>query len=205
VTWWDPSDNYGTHAHVREGLRGVSRAKVQISTKTRAAQAGAATRDLGMALDELGVSYVDLYFMHDMDDPGDLTARRGAFEALCEAREAGLVRAVGLSTHNIDTLEACVGLAGLDVVMTNFNRYEDHMDAGLGHYIAALEAHHAAGRGVLAMKAVGEGRLAHLAAESIAWNLTRPYIHAVLVGMADCAEVDLNAATAGEALLTSGR
>ncbi len=73
------------------------------------------------------------------------------------------------------------------------------MDAGLHHYVAALEAHHAAGRGVLVMKAVGEGRLAHVAEESIRWNLTRPYIHAVLVGMAEPAEVDRNAETAAEA------
>ena len=52
-----------------------------------------------------------------------------------------------------------VGMSGLDVVMTNFNRYEDHMDAGLHSYRDALQAHHAAGRTVFTMKAVGEGRL----------------------------------------------
>jgi len=196
LTWWDTSDDYGTHAHVRAGLLGLDRGRVQLASKTHAATADAARRSLDLALDELGVDYLDLYFLHDVDEPGELERRAGAFEALCAARDAGRIRALGLSTHNIDTLEACVAMSGLDVVMTNFNKFEDHMDAGLRHYVAALEAHAAAGRGVLVMKAVGEGRLARVADESIRWNLTRPYVHGVLVGMIDAAEVDRNAATA---------
>jgi aryl-alcohol dehydrogenase-like predicted oxidoreductase len=196
ITWWDTSDDYGTHPHVRAGLEGVERASVQISSKTHAASASAARASLEAALAELGTSFLDLYFMHDMDHPGELERRIGAHRELCRARAEGLIRAVALSTHNIDTLEACVAMEGLDVVMTNFNRHEDHMDAGVKHYAAALEAHHVAGHGVLVMKAVGEGRLAHVAADSILWNLTRPFIHAVLVGVDDADQLDRNAATA---------
>ncbi len=206
ITWWDTSDDYGTHPHVRAGLAelaardGVSRQQVQISTKSHAATAAEARKSLESALSELGVPYVDLYFMHDMDDPAEVDRRRGAFLELGRARDEGLIGAVAISTHNIDTLEALVAMDDLDVVMTNFNRFEDHMDAGLKHYVAALEAHHSAGRGVLVMKAVGEGRLAHVAAESIAWDLTRPYVHGVLVGMGSLDEVDQNARTAEGAL-----
>lgn len=199
ITWWDTSDDYGTHPHVREGLAGLHRPDVQISTKSHAARASEARLSLEAALEELGVSYLDLFFMHDVDEPAELARRRGAFRELCRARDEGLIRAVAISTHNIDTLEAMVGMDDLDVVMTNFNKYEDHMDAGLKHYVAALEAHHAAGRGVLVMKAVGEGRLAHVAEESIRWNLSRPYIHAVLVGMGNRDEVERNARIAADA------
>lgn len=203
ITWWDTSDDYGTHPHVRAGLAGVPRPAVQISTKSHAATAAEARRSVELALAEIGVAKLDLFFMHDMDDPAEPERRRGAFRELCRARDEGLIGAVAISTHNIDTLEAMVGMDDLDVVMTNFNRFEDHMDAGLAHYVAALEAHHGAGRGVLVMKAVGEGRLAHVAEESIRWNLTRPYVHGVLVGMGDRGEVERNTRTAATAFAYS--
>lgn len=202
ISWWDTSDDYDTHRHVKAGLEGVDRARVQISTKSHCATAPEAQRSLEAALAELGA--VDLFFMHDMDDPTELKRRRRAYDWLRDARDRGLIGAVGLSTHNIDTLEACMAWEDLDVVMTNFNKFEDHMDAGLKHYSAALEAHHATGRGVAVMKAVGEGRLAQVAEESIAWNLTRPYIDAVLVGMRNDDEVLRNAAIARRAFVREG-
>ena len=196
ITWWDTSDDYGTHAHLRLALAEVARESVQVSTKSHAATADGVRHAVERALFELGLEWIDLFFMHDVDDPAEIAARRGALEGLQRARDEGLVRAIGLSTHNIDTLEATVGLPGLDVIMTNFNRFEDHMDAGLPHYVRALEAHHADGCGVAVMKAVGEGRLAHVAAESIRWNLERPFVHSVLVGMETLGEVGANAAVA---------
>ncbi len=193
VSWWDSSDDYGTHPHLATALGAVERESVRVSTKTHARTADQARRSIALALEELRVSYIDLFFLHDLDAPGEFEGRSGALESLQEAKARGLVRAIGISTHNIDTLEASVGRPEIDVVMTNFNRFEDHMDAGLRDYTRALEAHHAAGTGVAVMKAVGEGRLAHVAAESIGWNLERPFIHCVLVGMESLAEVHANA------------
>ncbi|MBI6546207.1 MAG: aldo/keto reductase, partial [Cyanobacteria bacterium NC_groundwater_1444_Ag_S-0.65um_54_12] len=196
ISWWDTSNDYGTHQHVRFGLQGIDRWQLQISTKSHAESCHAARRDLELALAELGVEFIDLYFLHEVDSPRELKNRLSAYRALKLAQAQGLVRAVGLSTHNIDTLEACLNWEEFDVIMTNFNRHEDHMDAGLQHYTAALSAHHAAGRGVTVMKAVGEGRLAAMATESIAWNLGCSFVDAVLVGMDKLAEVRQNAALA---------
>ncbi len=193
VSWWDTSDDYGTHPHLAMALGVVGRESVRVSTKTHARTADQAGRSIALALQELRVSCIDLFFLHDLDSPEELEGRRGALETLLKAKAQGLVRAIGLSTHNIDTLEALVGRPEIDVVMTNFNRFEDHMDASLKDYTRALEAHHAAGAGVAVMKAVGEGRLAHVAEESIRWNLERPFIHCVLVGMESLAEVHANA------------
>lgn len=197
ITWWDTSDDYQTYAHVREGLVGTPRELVQIASKTHAATAGEAHARLDEALADMGLSWLDVYFLHDVDDVDELDRRLPAMAALRQRRERGDIRAIALSTHNIDTLERLLvhpEYADLDVVMTNFNRFGDHMDAGLEDYSRALEAHHAAGRGVLVMKAVGEGRLAHVARESIQWNATRPFVDGVLVGMASGDQVLANAA-----------
>jgi len=36
VTFWDSADQYGTHPHLKEALKGVAREKVTIMTKTSA-------------------------------------------------------------------------------------------------------------------------------------------------------------------------
>ena len=190
ITFWDTSDNYGTHAHVAWALRQLPREAVQITSKTYAETGDDARRSLERSLAELGTSYLDVILLHEPDSPEELDARQGALAALRAAKDEGLVRAVGLSTHAILTLERVAGDPSIDVILTNFNLAEVHMDAGLADYTRALEAAHAAGQGVVVMKTLGEGKLAHRRHEAIPYNLTRPFIDAVVVGMMDEAEVD---------------
>ncbi|MEB3298593.1 MAG: aldo/keto reductase [Candidatus Sericytochromatia bacterium] len=208
ITWWDTSDDYQTHAHVREGLAGVPRSSVQISSKTHANQADEAHASLDLALQDMEVAWLDLYFLHDVDDPAELDLRLPAFEALKTRRARGDIRAIALSSHNIDTLEALLvhpAYEELDVVMTNFNRFGDHMDASLEDYSRALAEHHSRGRGILVMKAIGEGRLAHVARESIQWNASRSFVDAVLVGIQDADQIFANAAAVIQNPLASRR
>lgn len=190
VTFWDTSDNYGTHPHVAWALGQLPRGSVQITSKTYAETADDARRSLEQSLRELGTDYLDVMLLHEPDSPEEYEGRRGAITALRQAKEEGLIRAFGLSTHAILTLERVAGDPDIDVILTNFNFAEVHMDAGLPDYTKALEAAHAAGQGVIAMKTLGEGKLAHRRHEAIPYNLTRPFIDAVVVGMMDEAQVD---------------
>ncbi len=190
ITFWDTSDNYGTHAHAAWALRQLPRAAVQLTSKTYAESADDARRSLEQSLTELGTDYIDVYLLHEPDSPDELAARRGAREALRRAKQEGLIRAFGLSTHAILTLEHVAGDPDIDVLLTNFNFAEVHMDAGLHDYTKALTAAHAAGQGVITMKTLGEGKLADRRHEAIPYNLTRSFVHAVVVGMMDEAEID---------------
>lgn len=190
ITFWDTSDNYGTHAHVAWALAQLPRDQVQITSKTYAETAADARASLMNTLRELGTDHIDLLLLHEPDSPEELEARLGALHELRKAKEEGLVRAVGLSTHAILTLERVAGDPAIDVILTNFNLAEVHMDAGLHDYTKALEAAHAAGQGVLTMKTLGEGKLAHRRHEAIPYSLTRPFIDSVVVGMLSIEEID---------------
>jgi aryl-alcohol dehydrogenase-like predicted oxidoreductase len=190
ITFWDTSDNYGTHAHVAWALQRLPREAVQLTSKTYAVTADEARRSVEQSLHELGTSYIDVLLMHEPDSPEELAERAGALAGLQACKREGLVRAVGLSTHAILTLEEAAGREDLDVLLTNFNLAEVHMDAGLHDYTRALERAHAAGQGVVVMKTLGEGKLAHRRHEAIPYNLTRPFVHAVVVGMMDEVQVD---------------
>ena len=190
VTFWDTSDNYNTHAHVAWALKQLPRASVQVTSKTCAANATEARLSLQQTLADLETDYVDVMLLHEPDSPEELEDR---FEALLELRQAkaeGLIRAVGLSTHAILTLEQVAGWPEIDVILTNFNFANDHMDANIKDYRAAMQRAHASGQGVVVMKTLGEGRLAHRKHEAIPYNLAQPFIHSVVVGMMDSDQVD---------------
>jgi aryl-alcohol dehydrogenase-like predicted oxidoreductase len=200
VRFWDTSDNYNTHAHVAWALARLPREEVVVTSKTFAVSALEAYESLHVTLKQLGTSYLDIMLLHEPDSPEELEARWPALVALQRAKREGLVRAVGLSTHAILTLEMAAGLAGVDVMLTNFNLAEDHMDAGIEHYRAAMQKAQAAGQGIVVMKTLGEGRLAHRKREAIAYNLDQPFIHSVVIGMMNQAELEENVAIANECL-----
>ncbi|MBU6429704.1 MAG: aldo/keto reductase, partial [Cyanobacteria bacterium REEB65] len=89
VTWWDTSDDYDTHRHVRCAISQVERTGVQISSKTHAATELTALRAVERALAELGLEHIDLFFLHDVDDPAEIARRSGAMAGLLKARQEG--------------------------------------------------------------------------------------------------------------------
>ena len=73
-----------------------------LATKTGERQAGPARDELHRSLDRLGVDHVDLLQLHNLADPIEwdiALSPGGALEAAVEAREQGLVRAIGVTGH----------------------------------------------------------------------------------------------------------
>lgn len=183
INFWDTSDDYGTYPHVRWALDHLPRERIVITTKTWASGKKEARKSLMMSLRDMGIDYVDVLLLHEVDSPEELARREAALEAMHEAKQEGLIRAVGLSTHAILTLEQVVANPQIEVLLTNYNKHNAHMDAGLSDYTRALERAHAAGQGVMVMKTLHEGRLAHDVRSCMAFNLEKPFIDCVLMGM----------------------
>jgi aryl-alcohol dehydrogenase-like predicted oxidoreductase len=73
-----------------------------IATKTGERRAAEAREELHRSLDRLGVDHVDLWQLHNLSDPiqwDRALSPGGAIEAAVEAREQGLVRAIGVTGH----------------------------------------------------------------------------------------------------------
>src|SRR6202165_5583524 len=73
-----------------------------LATKTDARTAPAAREDLHRSLDRLGVDHVDLWQFHNLVDPIDwdtALSPGGVIEAAVEARQKGLIRAIGVTGH----------------------------------------------------------------------------------------------------------
>lgn len=73
-----------------------------LATKTGARTAQAAREELHRSLERMGVDYVNLWQLHNLVDPIEwdiALSPGGALEAAIEAKQQGLVRAIGITGH----------------------------------------------------------------------------------------------------------
>jgi len=78
------------------------RQEVFLATKTGRRTAGEAREELHRSLDRMGVDSVDLWQLHNLADPIEwdtALSPGGVIDAAQEAREAGLVKAIGVTGH----------------------------------------------------------------------------------------------------------
>jgi aryl-alcohol dehydrogenase-like predicted oxidoreductase len=197
VTFWDTADGYKTHPHVREGLRGLDRRQIVLATKTTTKTAEEATSTIARFLEELDTDYLDLVHLHGVDSPEEFEARRGALQALLEAKARGLIRAVGLSTHDVSTARILPEVAddGIEASLVVLNRTGHNLAGGtVPEMEAATRKAFDRGLGIYTMKVFGQRKALaeHTPEELLSHNLALPYVHALVVGMISIAEVEQN-------------
>lgn len=205
VTFWDTSDDYGTHPHVARALREVGRDRVVVATKTYAGTEAGARRSVTRALRELRVEAVDIFLLHAVDSAGELEAKLPALEALARAKAEGLVRAVGVSSHSREVLGRLLALPEVDVALVVVNRTGVWMkDASPAEMTEAVRRLYRSGRGVYGMKALGSGQVTEPGevAAALRHAFGYPYAHAICVGITSQAELEADVAVWRRALKT---
>ncbi len=198
VTFWDTSDDYGTHPHVARALREVGRDDIVVATKTYATTGLGARRFLTRALRELDVERVDILLLHAVDSVEDLEAKQPALAALARARDEGLVAAVGVSSHSRVVLRRLLTLAEVDVALVIVNQTGAWMkDASPAEMTLAIRGLYRSGRGVYGMKALGSGQVSGKAevASALRYAFRFPYAHSICLGLTSDAELRSAVAT----------
>ncbi|MBO4628294.1 MAG: aldo/keto reductase [Lachnospiraceae bacterium] len=134
------------------------RDKVYIATKTQAKTGDKLREELEASLEALRTDYIDIYQLHCAPQcfrPGDGT---GLYEALCEAKEQGLVRHIGITAHKIGVAEEIVASGLYETLQFPFSYLASDRD------IALVKATAEAGMGFIAMKGLSGGLLTNSAA-----------------------------------------
>jgi aryl-alcohol dehydrogenase-like predicted oxidoreductase len=100
VDHFDTAADYGdSELHYGRWMPEI-RDSIFLSTKTGVREKDAARRQIEASLERLRVEHIDLIQLHAVNALEDLDrATRGALEAAVEAREEGLVGAVGITGH----------------------------------------------------------------------------------------------------------
>jgi aryl-alcohol dehydrogenase-like predicted oxidoreductase len=160
VCFFDVADQYGSHTYLREALKGVPREQYVIQTKTHATRFADARSHLERYRMELGVDYIDILLLHCMTKEGWPAENQGSMEYLMQAKEEKLIRAHGTSCHGMDPLRTAAKNPFVEVDLARINPEGLIMDDRKPDEVASvLEEMHNAGKGVVGMKILGEGRI----------------------------------------------
>ena len=160
VCFFDVADQYGSHVYLREALKGVPRDKYVIQTKTHATKFPDAKSHLERYCLELGVEMIDIVLLHCMTKGNWPADHAGSMEYLAKAKEQGLIRAHGTSCHGMDPLRQSAKNPFVEIDLARINPEGLIMDDKKPDEVASqLEEMHSAGKGVVGMKILGEGRI----------------------------------------------
>lgn len=192
VNFIDTAELYGTYPHIREAIKGMQNKPV-IATKSYAYSAHDARKSVEKARKELDIDVLDIFLMHEQESRLTLKGHREALEYYLSARENGIIRAVGVSTHNVEVVEACAEMPEVDVIHPLINKAGIGIgDGTIEQMLLAVKKAFDSGKGIYSMKPLGGGNLIHSFYESMNFVLGLPFVHSIAVGMQSVEEVIMN-------------
>jgi predicted aldo/keto reductase-like oxidoreductase len=111
-------------------------------------------------------------------------------DVLSEAKEKGIIRAHGVSCHNLEALQEAADSEWVEVMLSRINPAGVKMDATVDEVVPVLQKAKASGKGMLGMKIVGEGKIRDRIEESMRFVLGLGCIDAMTIGFLSPDEVD---------------
>ena len=124
ITFIDTANMYGTsEERIGKAISG-RRDQVILATKTMDRTGEGVEQHLKLSLKRLRVEYIDLYQFHDVRDSDVLNrilAPKGPMAVVEEAKRAGLVKHIGVSSHSMDTAKELVKSGLFETIMFPFN------------------------------------------------------------------------------------
>jgi aryl-alcohol dehydrogenase-like predicted oxidoreductase len=192
VNFIDTAELYGTYPHIREAIKRFSEKPI-IATKSYAYTAEGARESLEKARREMDIDVIDMFLLHEQESRLTLKGHREALEYYINAKQKGLIKAVGVSTHNIEVVEACAEMPEIDVIHPLINKQGIGIgDGKIDGMLKAVQLAYNNGKGIYGMKPLGGGNLLGSFNESIKFVLDLPYLHSIAVGMQSVEEVIMN-------------
>jgi aryl-alcohol dehydrogenase-like predicted oxidoreductase len=194
VNFIDTAELYGTYEHIREAVRRSGKKPV-IATKSYAYDTKGARESLEKARRELDTDIIDIFLLHEQESRWTLKGHSEALEYYLKEKERGIIKAVGVSTHNVEVVEVAGEMPEVDVIHPIINK--SGIGIGDGTINEMLEAVRKAfhnGKGIYGMKPLGGGNLLNSYKECMDFVLEIPFVNSIAVGMQSVEEVIMNIA-----------
>lgn len=192
VNFIDTAELYRTYPYIRQAIKGRKN-QVVICSKSYAYTRDGMQKSLADALKGIERDYIDIFMLHEQESLLTVKGHWEALEVLLEAKNKGIVRAVGLSTHHVAAVLAAAELPEIEVIHPIINMSGVGIaDGSVADMLSAIRRAYQAGKGIYGMKALGGGNLLANAAAALSFVLEIPELSAVAVGMQNFAEVDYN-------------
>ena len=188
VGFWDLADQYGSHPNAKLALKTVQRDKVVILTKTHASTEAEMWADLDRFRREIGTEHIDIVLLHCMLDANWAKEKAGAMAVLSEAKQKGIIRAHGVSCHDLGALKVAADSDWVEVDLARLNPAGVQMDADPATVISVLRTMKQRGKGIIGMKILGAGALRNKVDESLQYALAQDVLDCFTIGAEKPAE-----------------
>ncbi len=200
IRTYDLADLYGSHTHVPVAFAGLPRDSYSLISKMWWSDGGIPEPErpdadvvVARFLKELKTDYIDLLLLHCVSAADWPVQLRKQMDILSQLKSQGKIRALGVSCHSIVALEAAAAEPWVESVHTRINPYGMSMDGTPDQVVPTLKKLHAAGKGVVGMKLIGEGKLSNDDAkrdESVRYVLGLGCVHILNVGFETTDQID---------------
>lgn len=197
---FDLADLYGTHPFFAQAMKDIPRDQYVIATKIwfrPGALPESERPDADVVvqrfLKELNTDYLDLVLLHCVTSDTWNSEQKRQMEILAGLKAKGTIRAHGVSCHSLGALRAAAADPWVDSVHARINPYGVAMDGPAEEVVPILKQIHNAGKGVVGMKLIGEGRFREdeeKRNESVKFALNVGCVDVMNVGCENLAEVD---------------
>ncbi len=192
INFLDTAEIYANYEIIRRALKGLSH-PVVIATKCYAYNREQIKESLERARRGLDRDVIEIFLLHEQESMHTLRGHWEALEYLLEAKQKGVVKAVGLSTHAVAGVRAGAAVPEIDVIHPILNLAGlGIIDGTLPEMLEAIQMAHQMGKGIYGMKALGGGHLSQDPVQALNYARQVPGVASVAVGMASRLEVDIN-------------
>ena len=201
IRYFDLADSYRTHPFFKPALAKMPREELYIQTKIRSRDAKQVDQILDRLRQELGTDYFDSVLIHCVTTDDWPEALKPMRDSLARAKEKKIIRAHGMSCHGLPGLSAAPACDWVDVGLVRINPQGRHVDGPTGKWdepgdvqsaLGHIRKLHAAGKGVIGMKIIGNGEFTDAAdrEKSIRFAMGLDCIDAVVIGFASTDQID---------------
>lgn len=193
INFIDTAQYYKTYPYIRKALA-ISKKQPVICSKSLCSDYDSMKTAVEEARKAMDRDIIDIFLLHEVRT-GQFRERQGAWEYLNFAKDKGLVKAIGVSTHNIDVAEEMSREPQCDVVFPLINYAGLGVRKGLNagsadEMLMSIKKCKEAGKGIFSMKAFGGGNLTSSYQDALNYILSIDEISSVMIGFSSEKEID---------------
>lgn len=192
VNFIDTAHIYITYPYIKEALKGEYKNTI-IASKSYDYTYSGMQNSFYNCLNSIGRDYIDIFLLHEQESALTIKGHWEAVEFLISAREKGLVRAIGISTHSVEGVRAASLIPDFDVIHPLINKAGIGIqDGSVEDMLEAISFAFEMGKGLYGMKALAGGNLISDNIEALKFVYEIDELSSVAVGMQSVDEVDFN-------------
>ena len=190
INYFDSAEIYDTYRHI--GYKKLPD-EIMIGAKSYAYEYDQMQHSIEKALKETKRDRIDIFMLHQQESELTLQGHKPAIDCMLKAKEKGLIRLTGVSTHHIECVKALAEHDEIDIIFAIFNyRGLGIIDGTALEMQRALETAYKKGKGIFIMKGLGGGHCFREPQKAFNFLRQFPFISSVVIGMQNEDEIKYN-------------